>query len=208
MESGWARLHRYLFRSMVGRILLWGVLPLVLVSGFMLGFSITVTRTALTRGVQREAMAEAMGLAAELDGWNRTAVAVVRTMVDASDSGLFGDRARSLRFLRGVLEDHPDYEGVYFTYEPDADGRDAASLDALRRGREGALPAEALDDNGRFIPYFFRDGTRQRQIALKRITDDMSNQYYQAPKRLFAEGKAAQPVLTEPYAYEGVLMTE
>ncbi len=195
-------------QSLLGQFLLMGVLPAALVLLALIVLNGARTRRSLEESARREAMAEAVGLANELNGWNQTTIAVVRTMVDAAEYGLFGDRARSLRFLRAVLQDHPEYEGAYYTYEPDADGRDAASLDALRRGREGALPPEALDDQGRFIPYFFRDNARQRQIAMKRIADDMANQYYQGPKRAFAEGQPDRPELTEPYAYEGVLMTE
>jgi methyl-accepting chemotaxis protein len=128
-------------------------------------------------------------------------------MRDAAENGLFGRRAESVALLRRVLEEHPDFEGTYYTYEPDADGLDATSLAALRSGSASALPAEALNQAGRFIPYFFRGGSN-RAVAMKNIVDDDRNPFYQGPRTRFLAKADRAPELTEPYDYEGVQMTE
>ena len=85
----------------------------------------------------------------------------------AQESGLFGDRARSLAFARAVLEALPELTGAYFGYEPDADGHDAerdggTAIDAKRARRRRPLhpvlvprphrsiahPARAADRHG------------------------------------------------------------
>jgi methyl-accepting chemotaxis protein len=195
-------------RSLLGQFLAYGVLPSVAVLLTVIGINGLRTFRLLREGVKQVAQAEAVALANELDGWNRATVAVVRTMRDAAEHGLFGRRAESMALLRRILEEHPDFEGTYYTYEPDADGRDAESLEVLRSGSSAALPAESLNASGRFIPYFFRDNARNRAVAMKNIADDDRNPFYQGPRsRFMAKGDRA-PELTEPYEYEGVQMTE
>jgi len=199
-----ARLHR----SLLGQFVAFGVVPSVAVLAIVIGVNGYRSMTLLTEAARRTATAEAMGLANELDGWNRRAISVVQAMRDAAEGGLFGRRADSLTFLRSILEENPDFEGTYYTYEPDADGQDDEQLALLRSGRAGALPGECLTPTGRYVPYFFRDNARGRAINLKVTIDDDKNQFYQGPRRRFMERGDRAPELTEPYSYEGVLMTE
>ena len=194
--------------GLLGQFVLFGVVPAVSVLMIVIGVNGFRSMSLLTDAARRTATAEAMGLANELDGWNRRAISVVQTMRDAAEGGMFGRRGESLTFLRAVLEENPDFEGTYFTYEPDADGQDAEHLSLQRSGRAGALPNGCLTPTGRFIPYFFRDNARGRAIGLKATVDDDRNQYYQGPRRRFMEKGDRTPELTEPYSYEGVLMTE
>ena len=195
-------------RTLLGQFLAYGVAPSVAVLLVVIGINGFRTFRLLREGVKQVAEAEAVALANELDGWNRSTVAVVRTMRDAAENGLFGRRAESVALLRRILEEHPDFEGTYYTYEPDADGRDAESLAALRSGASGALPAEALNPAGRFIPYFFRSNANNRAVSMKNIADDDRNPFYQGPRNRFLGKADRSPELTEPYDYEGVQMTE
>jgi methyl-accepting chemotaxis protein len=195
-------------RTLLGQFLVYGVAPSVAVLLVVIGINGLRTFRLLRDGVKQVAEAEAVALANELDGWNRATVSVVRTMRDAAENGLFGRRADSVALLRRILEEHPEFEGAYYTYEPDADGRDAECLAALRSGAPGALPAEALSPTGRFIPYFFRNGGTNRAVAMKNIVDDDRNPFYQGPRTRFLAKADRGPELTEPYDYEGVQMTE
>jgi len=121
-------------RTLLGQFLAYGVAPSVAVLLVVIGINGLRTFRLLREGVKQVAEAEAVALANELDGWNRSTVAVVRTMRDAAENGLFGRRTESVALLRRILEEHPDFEGTYYTYEPDADGRDAECLSALRSG--------------------------------------------------------------------------
>ena len=201
-------MRRARLQSLVGQFITLGVLPSVAVLAIVIGVNGFRSMSLLTDAARRTAIAEANALASTLDGLNARAISIVSTMRDAAEHGLFGRRADSLAFLRAVLEDHPEIEGTYFTYEPDADGQDAAQIAASRAGRSGALPEAALSATGRFTPYFFRDNARGRAINLKVTVDDDLNPFYQGPRRRFLERGDRSPELTEPYRYEGVLMTE
>jgi methyl-accepting chemotaxis protein len=191
--------------TLLRQFIMLGVLPSVLVLMSVITINGFRAMRTLEGTARRNAVAEAMAFAKEMDGWNRATVSMVDTMAEAAQHSLFGHRVQSLRFLEGILDSNPDLEAAYFTYEPDADGADAESLQAMKRGE---LPPESLDDRGRFIPYPYQNRTTGGRIRLKRIVDDDDNDYYQLPKRNFLERGIREAVLTEPYEYQGVMMTE
>ncbi len=78
-------------------------------------------------------------------------------------AGMFGNRKASLDYARIVLENKPDITAAYFGYEPNADEQDADS--------GGSLPAEALDESGRFIPYWFRAASKGNRVELEPLVD-------------------------------------
>ncbi|NBV65267.1 MAG: hypothetical protein EBR71_12555, partial [Planctomycetes bacterium] len=195
-------------KGLLGQFVLFGVLPAVSVVALVIGINGIRTFRMLDRSAQETAIAEASAISGEIEAWNVEATAIVNVLSRATEYGLFGNRADSLKLMRQVLEAYPDLEACYFMYEPNADGNDAAALAAQRRGLAGALPAAALDANGRFAPYLYRDNAHGREIALKPSVDDDKNQYYQGPKQRFARARSRDIELTEPYSYEGVFMTE
>jgi methyl-accepting chemotaxis protein len=191
--------------TLLRQFIVLGVVPSVLVLMSVITINGLRAMRTLEGTARRNAVAEAMAFATEMDGWNRSTVSMVDTMAEAAQHSLFGRRVQSLRFLEGILDSNPDLEAAYFTYEPDADGLDAESLEAMKRGE---LPPESVDDRGRFIPYPYQNRTTGGRIRLKRIVDDDDNDYYQLPKRNFLERGRREAVLTEPYDYQGVMMTE
>ena len=140
-------------------------------------------------------------IAAQIEDLNQTAVISAQRMAEAQVAGMFGDRETSLEYARKVLEDFDGITGAYFGYEPNADGKDAESL--------GKLPAEAMDPNGRFIPYWFVASSQNversnwnRWSIWKRASTTA------APRTISAKtGKPAAKV-TEPYVYQGKMITE
>ena len=98
-----------------------------------------------------------------------------------------------------MLQDDPAFTGSYFGYEPNADGKDLDSL--------AALPPEAMNADGRFIPYWFRNNERGGAIELKPLVL-MDGLYYQGVKDAFAATKKAASMVTEPYDYEGEMIVE
>ena len=195
-------------RSLLWQFTAFGVLPSVSVLALVIGINGYRMLQHLEEAAQKSALTEAAALAHELDGWNRSTESIVSIMVHVAECAIFGDRAESLQLMQSVLEAHPEFEGCYYTYEPNADGHDAVSLAALRAHSLGALPAESLGPTGRFLPYLFRNNAKGREISLKIVTDEDVNQYYQGPKKRFEANGSIAVELTEPYAYEGVLMTE
>ena len=100
-------------------------------------------------------------IAADVNGSTLEAVTTAKVMALAARNGLFGKRSESLLFAQNVLENHPQFSGAYYGYEPNADGLDAEAKKNLDR-----VPAEALGNGGRFIPYYFRDRADATKISL------------------------------------------
>ncbi|MBM4006462.1 MAG: hypothetical protein FJ292_02690, partial [Planctomycetes bacterium] len=193
--------------TMLRQILLAGVLPAVLVIVVLLVVDLVQGTREVSAVQTRIALAEARAFAHAVESWNRKMFSVVEGIRQSAQSGFFGRRRESLRLLRSVLEANPEYEGVCFGYEPNADGEDAKELASLRAGDSQALPEMAMDPTGRFIPYFFRDNHQGRAINLKRLSGWETDDWYQIPLRNHRAGRPVRVILTEPYAYEGVPMT-
>ena len=125
-------------------------------------------------------------VAMDIDNINQQAKVIVRTMADQQETGSFGNRADSMAFARNVLENNSFLLGVYFGYEPGADGAD-----------ESYASAPGHDASGRFLPYWYRDNG---QFALDPLADMEISDYYMGPKT------TGQLTMTEPYLYEGVML--
>lgn len=163
--------------------------------------------------------------AQKIDGVNRQATDAAEFLAIAQEQAMFGDRDASLAILRGVIEQFPEFTGVYVGYEPNADGQDSAA------GKQGNVPA-GVDPNGRFIPYFYRALNDNRKIELTELADTEVSYYYRGVKnrvmgldegsgiempggvsRLYSppsreQLKAAKYIVTEPYLYEGKFIVE
>ena len=182
------------------RMLLLGILPAGLIFA-----AIHITNSQAIERVLLEFAEEILRertqvIATEVDRGTLEAVTASRTMALAAEHGLFGRRQKSLELARSVLENNPQFTAAYFGYEPNADGQDAASL--------ADLPKEAVDENGRFLPYFFRDRTDESQIKLTPLVL-LDGLYYAGCKNKSEDVKALdKAMVTEPYEYEGKLMVE
>ncbi|MGA1463034.1 MAG: PDC sensor domain-containing protein, partial [Steroidobacteraceae bacterium] len=167
--------------------------------------------------------AEAEAIAQSLEEENHRTVQTAATMALAQQNGLFGRRADSVAYARAVLEANPEFTGAYFGYEPDADGRDRSTI--------AGLDGRALDDTGRFLPYWFRDDSAGGALALTPLVDmDISYYYRGLRNRVSGEAEgtgislengisqlydgrapvagAVPLMITEPYVYEGKLIVE
>ena len=131
-------------KGLLGQFVVYGVLPAVSVVALVIGINGVRTFRMLDRSAQETAIAEASAVAGEIEGWNMEAAAIVNVLGRATEYGLFGNRADSLKMMRQVLEAYPELEACYFMYEPNADGNDATALAALRRGLAGAAVMTAL----------------------------------------------------------------
>jgi methyl-accepting chemotaxis protein len=170
------------------------IFALVIVLGTRAGFD--NLRQAAEERLRVEAALDAARVEEKLD----RAVLTVQRMAEAQVAGMFGDREASLEFARLVLENSPEFTGSYFGYEPNADQQDVQSL--------GTLPADAMDEQGRFIPYWFVVPERGRTIALEPLIDLESSLYYQGAKAAFATTHKPAALVTEPYVYQGKLIVE
>jgi len=183
-----------------------GILPSALVFALLSVVQCGQSRRDVLANTQRVALSEALSFASSIESFNHKAESIVGTLALAAHNGFFGHRQESLQLLLSVLQTNPEYEGVCYGYEPNADGHDAASIELVRAKNPAALPQPSLTDTGRFIPYYFRNNARGRAIDLKPLVDWQTSDWYQLPLRNFREGKSTRVLLTEPYDYEGVPM--
>ena len=196
------------------RLLLFGLLPAAVLLALILTMNHLRTRhTLLTLG--RDILLDRVqAIAADIDRDALEAVTAARTMAQAAETGLFGRRAESLRLAREVLEANPRFFAAYYGYEPDADGGDAAAAGAAATSPAAApvrdaLPREAVDATGRFIPYWFRDPADPAQFRLRQLSD-FDGLYYDGCRRRLADPTATdKAMVTEPYLYDNLtLMVE
>ena len=195
------RSDRPFHHRLVGRLLLLGGMPaiVVLAIAFILGFS--RTESELRADVERQVREAARIAAFDVADENLQAVTAARVMAQAAAAGFLGDRERSLALARSVLVTTPSFQAASFGWEPRADDADALG---------GDLPPETMDATGRFLPYWHRDPAAPDGIALEPLVgmEDPSFLYYLEPRRIFEETGVPTSVITKPYDYEGVSLIE
>ncbi|MEQ8667547.1 MAG: methyl-accepting chemotaxis protein [Pirellulales bacterium] len=184
----------------VGRMLLFVVLPTIAIF-------VTVVLLASRSGFQnlRESAEDRIQLqaklvAAEVEAQNKDAVISAQRMAEAQIAGMFGDREASLEYVRRVLEGFKGITGAYFGYEPNADGNDDSSMDRL--------PPKSMDPAGRFIPYWYVEPGEGRTIELEPLVDMETSLYYSGAKQDFLKTGSPAAKVTEPYVYNGKMITE
>lgn len=195
------RPSRSFHHRLVGRLLLFGGVPALLVLGAALVLGFGRTEAVLRDSVENRVLDAARMAALDLSDDNERAVTAARVLAAAAEAGFLGDRERSLELARSVLIATPSFQAVSFGWEPRAD--DAAALDM-------DLPPEAMDETGRFLPYWYRDADAPDGIALEPLVgmEDPAFLYYLEPRRIFEETGVATSVVTKPYDYEGVSLIE
>jgi len=187
--------------SLGGRMLLFGILPMLLLLVTFILWTTNVAYRDLLRANEQQMAVLAEVVAAEVERGNSRAVLAAEVMALAQQSGMFGDRAASIAYARNTLERFKEFTGVYFGYEPNADGTDSTRL-------AGIAGRNATDPNGRFIPYWFRDLADGDQLKLEPLVDMETSLYYNGCKELFTTSGRPMPMVTEPYVYEGKLIVE
>lgn len=132
--------------------------------------------------------------ALEIEMANLEAVATVKTMALAQDSGLFGKRAETVKYMYAIAENNPQFFDAYTIYEPNADGQDEHC-----KGQQGS------DAAGRFNAVVNNvDGKQEFTSGV----DMETSLYYKGVKEKYLLGSEEKYMITEPYIYEGVMMVE
>ena len=186
--------------SLVGRLLLLGVLPGAIVLAAILAWGAS-EKFAHLEIIAEEALArEALVAASQIRESNSNAIETARIMATQQVAGLFGQRALTVELLRATLAAEPNLAAVYVAYEANADGNDASAI--------ASDPAEWMEANGRFIPYPFRDWSKGDVIAVKRLVEYETSLYYDGVRRDFGQSGLQRPMVTEPYVYDGQLIVE
>ncbi|MFO0860570.1 MAG: methyl-accepting chemotaxis protein [Phycisphaerales bacterium] len=184
-------------RTLSGRLLVFGVLPTLLAIGVIVGLTAVETRRQMLAEEERLLSETAQGAATEFNFRNERWNNVAMVMSLAQTNGLFGRRKAGSDFAREVNAIFPLVVGAYFAYEPNADGQDAASL------KSDELPREAMDANGRFVPYWRTEGGKD---VLRPRTGMEKLESYQKPKREFETSGKAVAVVSEPAVRDGMAL--
>ena len=194
-------------RSLLGQFIVFGIAPCIAVAVLSAAVGGTRIATLLRGRGEKEVLVNAQGIAANINDQNNAAIHMANILASAAEHGFFGKREESMSFTRQVLEQLPDFYGVHYCYEPNADGKDSMYLKAnaasnaptngidahVVAGAKNAgasLPAAAIDANGRFIPYWFRDSSQGDKIALKPLAE-FENPWYQSPLRNWRDNNDA-----------------
>jgi methyl-accepting chemotaxis protein len=181
-------------------MILYVIVPTLLLFALLISLSSTSALHHLEQIGQQGLEQQARSIALDIERDTQIAVTSAQRMAEAQMAGMFGDREKSLEYARLVLENTPTLTGAYFGYEPNADGKDEESL--------GTIPADAMTEAGRFIPYWFVAPARGREIELEPLVDMETSLYYDGARKEFLESKKTAPTITEPYVYQGKMIYE
>jgi methyl-accepting chemotaxis protein len=209
-----------------GRLLFLAILPAAAILAAVLGLTFLRMRALLLDFGQEILRDRVRAIASDIDRETSEAVTAARVMAIAAENGLLDDRLQALRFTRDVLDSMPQFVAAYVGYEPNADAADAAAARAVQAettpaviepreltgsGSSGGLarlPAQAVTQEGRFLPYWFRDRGDRSRIMLKPLAE-LDGLYYEGCRKRFLDSREAdKAMVTEPYDYEGELMLE
>lgn len=184
--------------SLRTKILVYVLLPVLLTAGSVAAYNLYRSHTRMLEKDQELMLEELAKAALRIEQNNLHAVAVSRTMADAQESGLFGNRDGSMQLLRRVLEANSDFVGVSVGLEPNADGLDAEYLASFK------VKPDWLGEDGRFIPYIFRDLSDGGRIKSETLVEMDTSLYYAGVRQALAKNPDLRYVVTEPYIYNNL----
>lgn len=177
------------------KILVYILLPVLVVVAVVTYFNIRDSEHLLRGAVERNLVEITDGAAAEIERGNLEAMTIPRVVTQAQANGMFGQREATTALSRALLERFDSLIGVSVGYEPDADG-----ADDQWKGVDGPL-ASAHDDNGRFLPYWFRNMSKGGQIELEELVTMDTSEYYAGLKARWLADRTTDHIVTEPYIY-------
>src|SRR5262245_7480722 len=130
-------------QSLSGRLLLLGVLPAMLAISAIVALGTIDSYRNLRRSEEQVMAANAVGGAVLLNTRNERWNGVASLLALAQSNGMFGKRKESSDLTHTTTEVFTGIIGAWLSYEPNADGQDAASL------KSGELPPAAMTSTGR-----------------------------------------------------------
>ena len=187
--------------GLLGRTVVLGVVPVALVVAGVITSGAFNRYDSMIEQEEASLRNFVATTALELNRGGDDAIELARSVAISQSAGMFGMRRLTTEVLRQLTEQNPWALSVYVGYEPNADGKDAESL-------RGGVPEAAMDAQGRFLPYWFRNPKRRGEIDLKPLVDMESSLYYAGVKKAWLATGRAEAMVTEPYFYDGDLIVE
>ena len=189
-------LRQFSLKSLRFKILMFGACP-VLITLLSISILLIIQQFQdLRRNIEEEINLNTSLAALQIEESNLVSVTIPKTMALAQENGLFGNRQASTLYAQQVLRLNTNLTGAYFGYEPDADGQDenhhtnnlaSSSLSEEFRWKkiDEKNSSGAVDGEGRFIPYWFRDIKNPSEIKVTPLVDMEKSLYYQGVKNRF-----------------------
>lgn len=195
---------KVLKNSLAKQILFYGFIPTIVVLLFLVVGLSYVNFTSERKAQYDSLKASTQNFALMLQKFNVSTINTVSTMATAQTSGMFGQRQLSSEYAKQILQNHPEFTGVDFGYEPNIDQND---LKFLNLHQDSPL-SKGLNKSGRFLPYWHRGLEDKSKIALTALIDMETSQYYQGIKDSYLTSKQKKITITEPYIYQEKLIIE
>jgi len=185
-------------QSIKGRILVNLVVPTIVIISIIITVAFANLNTSARERAENTLKLVVEKISLEIERRNGNAVLAAKLLALSQEEGLFGQREASSGFARRVLKEFPQFNGVYFGYDANADGQDSVYTGSPHSG-------SSSDDHGRFLPYWYRDGS---SMAAAPLLDMETSLYYDGTRRLMQKQGRATAMVTEPYVYEGRMLVE
>ncbi len=138
-------------------------------------------------------------VAYEIDKANQKTISIPQAMALAQESGLFGERSKSIDYAKRILAANPQLAGAYFAYEANADQEDAAYL--ANHPDEQA----AMDATGRYLPCW---RVKAGKLILSPLIAVESRSCYANCKNQYRLNHKNRTAIAEPYLYDGKIIVE
>jgi len=186
------------FTTIKGKFYIYNGLLFILIYG-LITFFYLMTRDILLQKAEKNIKTATLRIALDIENSNHEAITISKMMAISQETGLFGKRKESIDFSKKILEKYPQFTGSYFAYEPNADLNDESYLSNKKSIHN------AIDKEGRFLPYWF---ISKSKLKLSPLKDMETSLYYQGTKDKFYSKEKEKSNLTEPYFYEGKMILE
>ncbi len=191
-----------LFKSYRSKVLFQIALVFISIATLIIIVSSIIMYNALIKSSEEKIEYNLKCAAEKISLSNIEADAISKTMALSQNDVLFGKRESSVELVGNVLEATEMITGASIGYEPNADGKD----DLYKNSSSKVSPA--IDETGRFIPYWFRPINNPNNLSLEKLVDMNTSMYYQGVKERFYSKEPQKSLITEPYIYEGKMMVE
>ncbi len=187
-----------LFRGILGRMMLAGVLPTIVVISCMLLLEVKHEYDALQEASLNELQARVDLLAETIQDVNNSARESVLAMADAQSAGMIDHGQMSVDFSRSILERDAEITAAFMAFEPGVHSDDAMEM----------LPPEAISNSNRLAPYWFIDPDYGDTIRLQ-VTPEMdTGDYYAVPRERWNASGERSMSYSEPYLNDGRLQID
>lgn len=186
-------------RSLLGRLLLFGVLPASLTLVALVAYESRENLSRYRADQEQLLTITGQAIGRQFDSQSRSALDIAAFLAKSQETGLFGKRDESVNLMKSLLQTTPSVTGVYVDYDPSA---------ANQNIDPSTLHAGSISPSGRFTPYIWRDWTKGDVISIKPSIDQDTSLWYGGIRKEFELNGARAARITEPYVYEGQMIVE